>query len=59
MKEDHECSECKGYGYNIGYSHHPNCDGSCHMCPVPIQVPCEYCETTGKIKEKSINRIMI
>ena len=42
------CPKCEGVGWYA--DHDPNCNGSCDHCPVQVQ--CEECEGTGKIKEK-------
>ena len=55
-----KCPNCEGYGYTIETEPDLNCcgwfldSGSCcnnpTIVPKPIQVPCEMCQTTGKIE---------
>ena len=49
--ENDDCPTCKGHGWDVGHntpeSHHPY-DGSCLNCPVQVQ--CDDCSGTGKIK---------
>lgn len=45
-----ERPECGGSGYDICMDHHPMCDGTCSMCPIPVQVPCECCGGVGEIE---------
>lgn len=54
-----ECPDCEGIGYVSGEETYAACcrnensDGSCCGIPVPeaeqVQIPCETCQTTGKI----------
>jgi hypothetical protein len=46
--EEINCPKCNGDGYTS--EHDPRCNGTncLHLCP--IQVQCEFCQATGKIK---------
>ena len=45
------CTNCSGDGWIIEPAHHPECDDSCYICPIPIQVICSMCEGTGKVED--------
>lgn len=52
---DERCPVCKGDGWTVGMDHapmstHDGRDGSCTICPVPVQEPCTACNATGKVK---------
>lgn len=50
-----ECIHCGGTGYEYGSeaAHHPECDGSCELCPIEIEVAvdCSWCKGSGKADE--------
>lgn len=57
------CPVCEGTGITqqvkvvAGYGHHPNCDGSCRLCPIPVPEqrleiePCDNCFAEGFIAD--------
>lgn len=71
----YKCPECDGNGYVINIidvwrtetGHHPSCDGTCRMCPIPIQVEdqeheeieCVTCNRTGISPNKNISELLM
>ena len=57
MPKEIDCPDCGGDGFTA--EHASDCNGSCDYCPVQVQ--CEICECTGKIKvytEKEVQKLI-
>lgn len=43
-----ECPHCDKGAITVA-AHHPGCNGSCDLCPIPVQEPCLTCGGTGRL----------
>lgn len=51
ISKEKDCSDCGGYGYTVEAECCQNSEfGECCNVPIPVQEPCNKCNTIGELK---------